>query len=404
MKSKNPLFTIKRKSQKGKFLFSDVFSNDVLTDICYRITGRKDYHVTYDNDGYNKGRLARLEFNGKINYISISESNAEGRNSSFQSATSALVAYHNDSSRNKEVFFYFVNYEGNIKTKYFNFMYRLMATAGFIFLNDDIAVGKKITHFNNIDDLILNKDLLRNKNKANNSSYITINDKNITQIYAKTYGANKKESTLMCLALANLDCKRVELIQVSEGSLTKLPKPDLSVIQREINILEIQTDKDMERDEFIKNDSLRSPTFIYNLLNKIGQKKCSFCDCEIPQIIQGAHIWPVSEIKKINSNDDEKLKHALSENNGIWLCENHHKLYDRNIIVINENGGILVKNSILKSHENYIKKITINKSLPNSILSNDLILYINKRNASIEGMNNDFSLIAARNNAPLQNL
>lgn len=56
----------------------------------------------------------------------------------------------------------------------------------------------------------------------------------------------------MCLALANLDCKRVELIQVSEGSLTKLPKPDLSVIQREINILEIQSDKDMERDEFIK--------------------------------------------------------------------------------------------------------------------------------------------------------
>ncbi|WP_338401916.1 HNH endonuclease signature motif containing protein [Erwinia amylovora] len=124
----------------------------------------------------------------------------------------------------------------------------------------------------------------------------------------------------------------------------------------------------------------------------------------MPQIIQGAHIWPVSEIKKINLSDDEKLKHALSENNGIWLCENHHKLYDRNIIVINENGGILVKNSILKSHKNYINKITTNKSLPNSILSNDLILYINKRNASIEGMNNDFILIAARNNAPLQNL
>lgn len=63
-----------------------------------------------------------------------------------------------------------------------------------------------------------------------------------------------------------------------------------------------------------------------------------------------------------------------------------------------------MKNSILKSHKNYINKITTNKSLPNSILSNDLILYINKRNASIEGMNNDFILIAARNNAPLQNL
>lgn len=80
----------------------------------------------------------------------------------------------------------------------------------------------------------------------------------------------------MCLALANLDCKRVELIQVSEGKLTQLPKPDLSVIQRVINILEIQSNKDMEKDEFIKNDSLRSPTYIYNLLNKIGQKNVLF--------------------------------------------------------------------------------------------------------------------------------
>ncbi|MCT2385492.1 HNH endonuclease signature motif containing protein [Erwinia pyrifoliae] len=292
--------------------------------------------------------------------------------------------------RNKEIFFYFVNYEGNIKTKYFDFMYRLMATAGFVFLNDDIAVGKKVTPFNNIGDLILNKDLLRSKNKANNSSYITINDKNTTQIYAKTYGANKKESTLMCLALAKLDCKRVELIQVSEGSLTKLAKPDLSVIQSAIDILEIQSNKDMEKDEFIKNDSLRSPTLIYNLLNKMGQKKCSFCDCDIPQIIQGAHIWPVSEIKKIKLSDDEKLKHALSENNGIWLCENHYKLYDRNIIVINENGKLLVRDKILKSHKNYINTITMNKLLPDSILNDDIILYINKRNAGIEGMKNDF--------------
>lgn len=98
----------------------------------------------------------------------------------------------------------------------------------------------------------------------------------------------------------------------------------------------------------------------------------------------------MSEIKKIKISDDEKLKHALSENNGIWLCENHHKLYDRNIIIINENGDLLVKKSILKSHENYINTITINKSLPKSIINNDLISYINKRNASIDGMKNDF--------------
>lgn len=140
-----------------------------MSDICYRITGLKDYHVKYDDDGYNKGRLAKLDFNGKVNYISTSESKAEGRNSSFQSSPGALVAYHNESLENKEIFFYFVNCEGNIKTKFFKFMYRLMATAGFVFLNDDSAVCREITSFNNIEYLILNKDLLRGKNKANNS-------------------------------------------------------------------------------------------------------------------------------------------------------------------------------------------------------------------------------------------
>ncbi|EFE9452099.1 HNH endonuclease, partial [Escherichia coli] len=358
MKNKKPIFIIKRKSQKGTFLFSDIFTHDVLSDICFKITGRNDYSIEYDDSGYNKGRLAKLFFDDEVSYISVSENKASGRNSSFQSVPSALVLYHNEELKNKNIFFYFINHEGNVKTKYFNFMYRLMATSGFVFLNDKSKLGIEIKRFNNIDDLILNKDSLRGRNKSNNSSYITLNDEDVVQIYAKTYGANKKESTLMCLALSNLNCKKVELIQVSEGNLTKLPKPDLAVIQRAIEVLEIQSNNSMEKDEFIRNNSLRSPTYVFNLLSKLGKKKCVFCDCEIPQIIQGAHIWPVSEIKKLKLNDDEKIKHALSENNGIWLCENHHKLYDRNIIIINESGEILIRNNIFTSHKEYIEKIT----------------------------------------------
>jgi len=391
MKNKKPIFIIKRKSQKGTFLFSDIFTHDVLSDICFKITGKNDYSIEYDDSGYNKGRLAKLFFDDEVSYISVSENKASGRNSSFQSVPSALVLYHNEELKNKNIFFYFINHEGNVKTKYFNFMYRLMATSGFVFLNDKSKLGIEIKRFNNIDDLILNKDSLRGRNKSNNSSYITLNDEDVVQIYAKTYGANKKESTLMCLALSNLNCKKVELIQVSEGNLTKLPKPDLAVIQRAIEVLEIQSNNSMEKDEFIRNNSLRSPTYVFNLLSKLGKKKCVFCDCEIPQIIQGAHIWPVSEIKKLKLNDDEKIKHALSENNGIWLCENHHKLYDRNIIIINESGEILIRNNIFTSHKEYIEKITIKKTIPREIINSDFMLYLNKRNSCVDGVVSDYS-------------
>ena len=133
MKNKKPIFIIKRKSQKGTFLFSDIFTHDVLSDICFKITGRNDYSIEYDDSGYNKGRLAKLFFDDEVSYISVSENKASGRNSSFQSVPSALVLYHNEELKNKNIFFYFINHEGNVKTKYFNFMYRLMATSGFVF-------------------------------------------------------------------------------------------------------------------------------------------------------------------------------------------------------------------------------------------------------------------------------
>lgn len=384
MKDDKPTFIIKRNSQKGSFLFSDIFTDSVLSDICFKVTGRKDYYIEYDEEGYNKGRLAKLFFNKKVNYISISANKADGRNSSFQSAPSALVAYHNEDMKNKEIFFYFIEHVGNVDTPYFNFMYRLMATAGFIFLNDLDKIDKKIYPFNHIDDLILGKNTLRGKNTSNNSTYVTINDENIIQIYAKTYGANKKESTLICLALANLNCKKIELIQISEQNLTILPKPDLAIIQKTMSVVLTQSDAMSEKNEFIKHNSLRSPTYVFNLLKKLGPKKCTFCDCEIPQIIQAAHIWPVSEIKKAVLSDDEKIEHALNENNGIWLCENHHKLYDRNILTINEIGEILIQNNIFTSHKKYIEKVTEKKTLPNEILNTEFLSYLSKRNVCLE--------------------
>src|SRR5690606_3356843 len=126
-----------------------------------------------------------------------------------------------------------------------------------------------------------------------------------------TYGANKYETTLLCLAIHEITPYSMELYEIQEGDLRQLPRDARNVILS-LGINVITSDLILEREEFERNDSLRSPTYIYNLLEKLGEKKCSLCDCEIPQIIQGAHIWPVASIKRTNNiNLDVKIQHAI---------------------------------------------------------------------------------------------
>ena len=71
-----------------------------------------------------------------------------------------------------------------------------------------------------------------------------------------------------------------------------------------------------------KETSLRSPRYTYNLFNKLGNKHCALCNCEIPELIQGAHILPVAAIRRMNSIPIEKqLELALDGDNGLWLCK-----------------------------------------------------------------------------------
>ena len=78
-----PHFTIKNRFQKRSELYQHILTRDILSDVCRRITSRRDYTVNFDDTGYNKGRLATLEYNGAINYISFSEFEIGSRNSFF---------------------------------------------------------------------------------------------------------------------------------------------------------------------------------------------------------------------------------------------------------------------------------------------------------------------------------
>lgn len=379
-------FIIKNKFQRRSELYEDILTDDILSDVCYRITGNTDYTVEFDNDGYNIGRLAVLEHQGSINYISFSEMEIVSRNSSFQSFPSALLRYHQEENISKNIYFYILKPDGNnIETAYFILMYRLMKTAGTIFLNEDEHLDTRITPFNSVADIIAQRNLNRGRNRGNNSTYLTLDENNTLQIYGKTYGASKYETTLLCLAISEITIDKIELYEIQEGNLRILPALAREVILGLGKIEIIRSDLVLERAEFEDNDSLRSPSYIYNLLEKLGNKKCTLCDCQIPQIIQGVHIWPVASIKRTsNISQEQKLQSAIDGDNGIWLCNNHHKLFDINLLIINTEGYIKYKSDIRTIDENYISEVTINYQVSKEILTPNFLQYLGKRNRLID--------------------
>jgi hypothetical protein len=357
----------------------------ILADVCQRITGQNEYSVDFDNSGYNIGRLATLEFQDKKTFISFSEVEIRSRNSSFQSFPSALNRYILDENPNKDICFYFhPDTTGDWETPYFIFMYRLMRTANVNFLNGDQYLDTPITPFISPEDIILNKDQMRSRNPGNRSTYLTRGSRNQLQIFGKTYGANKYETTILCLAISEIATNYVELYEIEEGGLTKLPQISKTAIES-LGVVQIFTsNRTIERIDFEENDSLRSAQYIYNLLEKLGNKKCALCNCGIPQVIQGAHIWPVADIKKEDQlTIEEKLTLALDGDNGLWLCNNHHKLFDINIIKLLKGKNIKCKANLPKNQINYLKEITVANELPENIMNESFTQYLTRRNKNI---------------------
>jgi hypothetical protein len=258
-----------------------------------------------------------------------------------------------------------------------------MATNGVEFLNADKMLANPIVKFAAVDDIIAARSVNRGRNSTNNSTYITRASNRHTQIYGKTYGASKKETTLICLAAARLS-DYVEMYEICEQDLRALPEPDVRAIEQMGNVKIIPTDRTMERRAFESETNFRSPTFIYNLFQKFQKKECAFCECMIPEIIAGAHIWPVAEIKRAEHLSlEQKLASVTDGNNGLWLCHNHHKMFDGNLVTINQNGKILYGNGLPEVYTSFIRKITTKDSIPSGIYTSPFAKYLDLRNRAL---------------------
>lgn len=373
-------------TQKIPFGFKRVLSSEILCDICVRLTGQSNYVIEELTDSYNKGRLLTVQYNGITNYVTLSETRIEGRNSSLQSVPTALNVYYSDPNPNKKLWYYFLPYTGNPFTEYHLVYYRLMETAGIRFLNINCYYPFPILPYNSVDDLIKERSDNRSSNSGNNSSFVSKTADRI-QLYAKTYGANKYESTVFGVALSKMSDRPIDVFAVSEQDLTNLPASSLKTFDTLGNISVYTTSLKLNRtipdgDESLR---LRSAAYNYNLLNRIGMKKCAICGCEIPEIIQGAHIWGVSEIRNFDTIDDEqKYMHATSGHNGLWLCQNHHKLFDSSFLAFDLEGRCLIRQGIPHEHEIFIQGSIVNRTLSSSLISEDFKFYLLQRNQRID--------------------
>ncbi|MBR6629937.1 MAG: HNH endonuclease [Bacteroidaceae bacterium] len=380
------IITYRPNSQKIDGLFDIVLTNDILTDICFRITGQRLFRIRKDYSSYNKGRLLFLEYDNVVYYVSLSETNIGGRNSSLQSVPTAINMYYSDLRLNKKICYYFLPHNGNAFTSYHLFMYKLMITAGVNFLNIRDYYPSVISPYRDVNDLILDRKDNQVANASNNSSYVSKSINKI-QIYAKTFGANKYESTLLAIAVSHIADRPIDLFNICEQDLTHLPKSSLKTIDALGNVTVHDTSLFLEKQRYFEQSDrtiLRSASYLYNLFNRLGAKKCALCGCEIPEIIQGAHIWGVSQISKSNLDDETKFSHAVNGHNGLWLCQNHHKLFDSNIIMIDHDGVVHVKECLSNNDIAFIRNMTSYQTIEERFLSNDFRDYIIMRNKDLD--------------------
>lgn len=351
-----------------------------LKSICKELTSQTDFERKVLPTRV-QGKMFRFETNDCLYYITYTSKDVGGRNSYLQSVPTALAIYLKESltAQNKKTKFclYITTPKmGNNLTSYHIFIYRLLKTIGVKFLNEKVGLsGHIFSGFNNTRDLIDKRNNNRGKNSANQSSYIT-DEGSHYHIYGKTFGANQKETTLLCMALCKISDKPIRLFQIADNKSECLSSKDIVAINtfvdkyscKPISILDDTYEFDESQEQYkkseTKEDSLRSARFTYNLLQQSnGHKRCALCGCEIESIVQGAHIFPVCAIKKRTDLDyAKKLEMATDKYNGLWLCENHHKLFDSGLIKF-DRGSMKKSSKLNSSEKNFVDKITTTTQL-----------------------------------------
>ena len=107
------------------------------------------------------------------------------------------------------------------------------------------------------------------------------------------------------------------------------------------------------------------------------------CGCKIDNIVQAAHIYPVASIRKrTDLNFDRKFELATDRDNGIWLCENHHKLFDRGLIWF-EEGKIVISKDLENEDIIFVKQITTIEEIKPEYINDRMLAFFDLRSGTM---------------------
>lgn len=337
-------------------------SAEMLDDIASLSVGSVNYQVIEDHRGYNTGQYIKLCNDKEIKYICLSgEDSVAGRNSFIlQNFPTAYQHFLMDESESK-CFEYYIRDTKNQHPQYTIFAYKVLLTANIKILNLDRVVPSSNVNFLDHRTPFLDFKQMRKfrlesqrKNSGNNSTLFEEADGEIS-VYGKTYGANGRETTAICLALRELVDLPIKVYNVNETDPAHLASVDpankyiFDCYGIEVDSNSIDFDS-TDEEVIAKRDSKK---YHYNLLQKFKEKKCYLCGCDIESLIIGSHIHRVTDIIHSNLPEVEKQKMIVDGDNGFWLCANHDKMFEYGLIYFN-NDEMEIKDELSDAQKEYI--------------------------------------------------
>lgn len=124
---------------------------------------------------------------------------------------------------------------------------------------------------------------------------------------------------------------------------------------------------------------MRNPHFIIkNDLQKSLSTGQYFSDAVTPDVLADV----CYRITGINHFTYEYVDKNYSDDY-LWLCENHHKLFDENLFIFNEYGEMLISDRLEKRDRRFIDESTPFKRLPDFILTDRFLEYLWHRNQAV---------------------
>lgn len=394
------------KEQNGVY-WPDFISNEDFKQMCLLATGMSDYELQWldenetihsggRNNKYNVGNVVTISYNDNITYITLGYPYNDGRNSYFQQIGPAYRRFLEDKSLNKSFMFYALPIErpenfGKVLTLYHHFMYSVLNAVG-IKGNWLELLKNEPRNFESIEQLIAARNRLSKKN--NNASYAYFDhEEDSFYLFLKTYGASKYESFFLALAALNIETnKNIKIRELEEGELTGLPTWAQEHIENSSNGRVKCHSLDMGMDEhrepvIMFPPSLRTPRYRVNVRKRCGQEVCAFCENDDPRDIQAAHIWDVHKLKLLSVEDDDNKElwdYAADGNNGLWLCTHHHRPFDSNTLLIDEDGSIIYNTMISEKVIGDLRKSITKKQIAAELITEDFSFYLKKRHEYID--------------------